>query len=158
MTGTIKWESRTATEAVQITKAVLIQQGEELISGADGMAVVSYQSGLTISLFPNSHISFIQMLPANFVLNQLQGTIEYQKNNSTPLAIRSLHLLTQMDNGDLQIAIDEKIARIDIFVKKGSVQIAFNDLQNISNVIRLQEADRYQFDDKKRQGNVEINR
>ncbi len=100
MSGTIKWESRTAiaTEGAQITQPVPIQQGEELISGDDGSAVVSYQNGLTISLSPNSHISFVQMLPTNFVLNQLKGTIEYQKNNSTPLAIRSLHLLTQMDN------------------------------------------------------------
>ena len=103
MSGTIRWGSRIAiaTEGAQITQPVPIQQGEELMSGDDGSAVVSYQNGLTISLSPNSHISFIQMLPANFVLNQLEGTIEYQKNNSTPLAIRTLHLLTQMDNGDI---------------------------------------------------------
>lgn len=219
MTGTIKWESRIATEVAQITKPVSIQQGEELMSGEDGNAVIYYQSGLTISLFPNSHISFVQMLPTNFVLNQLKGTIEYQKNNSIPLFIRSLHLLTQMDNeqvykiqdgetlwslagrfysnwldwtyiatrnnisdptnvstgrilfipslsskyakpknGDLQIAVDEKKARIDITVKSGSVKIAFNDLKNVSNVVSLYEGDRYIFDDEKRQGNIETSR
>lgn len=160
MSGTIRCESRTAiaTEGAQITKPVPIQQGEELITGQDGSVVVSYQSGLTISFSPNSHISFIQILPTNFVLNQLKGTIEYQKINSTPLAIRTLHLLTQMDDGDVQIVTDEKTDLIEITVKRGSVRIAFNDLKNISNVVTLSEGDRYLFDDEKRLGNVETSR
>ena len=158
MSGTIKWESRIATEASQITKPVPIQQGEELMSGEDGSVVIHYQSDLIISLFPNSHIAFVQTLPTNFVLNQLKGTIEYQKSNSTPLAIRSLHLLTQMDNGNIQIVIDEKMARIDITVRQGTVKIAFNDLKNVSNVISLYEGDRYLFDDEKRQGNIVTSR
>ncbi len=63
-----------------------------------------------------------------------------------------------MDNGDVQIVIDEKIGRIDITVKRGSVRIAFNDLKNVSNVISLYEGDRYLFDDKKRQGNIKTSR
>ncbi len=158
MSGTIKWESRIATEASQITKLVPIQQGEELMSGEDGNAVVRFQSGLIISLTPNSHISFVQILPTNFVVNQLKGTIEYQKDNFIPLAIRSLHLLTQMSDGDVSITVDPKTASINITVKQGSVKIAFNDLQNISNVISLNKGDQYLFDDEKRQGNVVISR
>jgi len=217
MSGTIKWSSRTAiaTEGTQITKPVPIQQGEELMTGQEGSVSIHYQSGLIISLSPNSHLSFVQMLPTNFVLNQLKGTIEYQKNNSIPLAIRSLHLLTQLDNeqvykihdgetlwslakrfysngydwtyianrnnisdpfnipsgrillipslsskyaktknGEIQIVIDEKKLRIYITVKQGSAKIAFNDQQNVSNLISLYEGDRYLFDDEKRQGNV----
>ncbi|MDO8611026.1 MAG: hypothetical protein Q7R95_10905 [bacterium] len=160
MSGTIKWGSRIAiaTEGAQITKPVPIQQGEELMSGEDGSAIIHYQSGLTISLSPNSHISFIQMLSTNFVLNQLKGTIEYEKNSPIPLGIRSLHLLMQMDNGDIQIVTDEKIGLIEITVKRGSVRIAFNDLQNISNVVSLSQGDQYLFDDKKRQGNIVTSR
>ena len=158
MIGTIKWQSRIATEAAQITKPIPIQQGEELISGEDGSTVINYLTGLTISLSPNSHISVIQTLPTNFVFNQINGTIEYQKNNPIPVTIRSLHLLTQMDNGDIQIVVDEKTARIEIAVKQGSVRIAFNDLKNLSNVLSLQQGDFYQFDDEKRQGNIEISR
>lgn len=155
MSGTIKWQSRIATEASQITKPIPIQQGEELISGENGIAVISYLTGLTISLSPNSHISSIQTLPTNFVFNQINGTIEYQKNNPTPLAIRSLHLLTQIDNGYIQIVVDEKTARVEIAVKQGSARIAFNDLKNLSNVLSLQQGDLYKFDDEKRQGNIE---
>lgn len=158
MSGTIKWQSRIATEPAQITKPVPIQQGDELLSGEDGNAVINYLTSLTISLSPNSHISFIQTLPTNFVFNQINGTIEYQKNNPTPLAIRSLHLLTQMDNGDIQIVVDEKTARVEIAVKQGSARIAFNDLNNVSNVVSLSQGDYYQFDDRKRQGNVETSR
>jgi len=158
MTGTIKWQSRIATEAAQITKPIPIQQGEELMSGEDGSAVINYLTGLTISLFSNSHISAIQTLPTNFVFNQINGTVEYQKNNPIPMAIRSLHLLTQMDNGDIQIVIDEKTARVDIAVKRGSARIVFNDLKNLSNVLSLQQGYRYQFDDEKRQGNIETSR
>lgn len=158
MSGTIKWQSRIATEAAQIIQSVPLQQGEELMSGEDGNAVINYLTGLTISLSPNSHISVIQTLPTNFVFNQINGTIEYQKNNPIPLAIRSFHLLTQMDNGDVQIMTDEKTALVDITVKRGSVRIAFNDLQNVSNVISLYEGDAYLFDDEKRQGNVVISR
>lgn len=154
MSGTIKWESRIATEASQIIKPVPIRQGEELISGEDGSATIHYQRGLTISLSPNSHISFVQMLPTNFVLNQLKGTIEYQINKSTPLAIRALHLLTQMNDGDVSMGVDLEKESIRITVKRGSVTIAFNDLQNVSNVINLKEGDKYLFDDENRQGNV----
>ncbi len=158
MTGIIKWQSRIATEAAQITQPVPIQQGEELMSGEDGSAIINYLTGLIISLSPNSHISVIQTLPTNFVFNQINGTIEYQKNNPIPMAIRSLHLLTQMDNGDIQIVIDEKTKSIDITVKRGSARIAFNDLKNLSNVLSLQQGDLYQFDDEKRQGNIVASR
>jgi len=157
MTGTIKWESRIATETAQITQPVTIQQGEELSSEKDGSATVVFQKGLLIYLSSNSHISFVQLLPSNFVLNQLKGAIEYQKDNSIPLAVRSLHLLIQIENGDMQIIIDEKTGDINIAVKKGSVKIAFNDLQNESNVISLEKGDKYIFNDQERQGNIERN-
>ncbi len=154
MIGTIKWESRIATQASQITKPVPIQQGEAVITGEDASAVIYYQSGLTISLTPNAHLSFVQMLPTNFVLNQLKGTIEYQKDNSIPLAIRSLHLLTQISDGDVLIAVDPATASVSITVTQGSVKLAFNDSQKISNVINLNTGDQYLFDDEKRQGNL----
>jgi len=158
MAGTIKWQSRIATEAAQIAKPVPIQQGEELLSGEDGSAVINYLTGLAISLSPNSHISVIQTLPTNFVFKQIEGTIDYQKNNRIPVAIRSLHLLTQMDNGDIQIVVDEKTAHVGIAIKQGSARVAFNDSKNLSNVLNLQQGDLYQFDDEKRQGNIETGR
>lgn len=158
MTGTIKWQSRIATEASQIIQPVPIQQGDELISGEDGSAVVNYLSGLTISLSPDSHISVVQTLPTNFVFNQINGTIEYQKDSPISLGVRSLHLLAQIDNGSVQIVTDEKAMTVEITVKRGSVRIAFNDLENISNVVSLSQGDRYLFDDEKRRGNIETGR
>jgi hypothetical protein len=157
MSGEIKWQSRVATEAAQIKKPISIQQGEELISGEDGSATIYYQNGLRLFLSPGSHVSFVQMLSTNFVFNQLKGEVEYQKRSSVPLAIRSLHLLIQMDdsNGDIQMTIDEKTAEVDLIIRRGSVRIAFNDEKNLSNVINLREGDHYQFDDKKRQGSLE---
>jgi len=155
MAGTIKWESRVATESAKINQPVDVQQGEELESGDDGRAVVDFQGELLVSLSPNSHISFVQTLPTNFVFNQIKGTIEYQKTSSAPFAVRCFHLLIQINKADVTISIDDKTAYISITVKNGSAKIGFNDLQNVSNVVNLSGGDKYIFNDDTREGTLE---
>jgi len=155
LSGKVKWESRTATAPSEIIKSVIIQQGETLETGEDGNATIIFPEILTINLSSQSKLSITQTLPTNFVFDQSNGSITYEKNGQTPISIRSLHLLTAMNSGKIILTIDKETAEITISVKKGSATAAFNDLENLSNVVNIKEGEKFVFNDDTREASME---
>lgn len=153
MSGTVEWESRVATVPAQLTTPIPVQQGESLTTVDDGQVSVNFSDIGSVTLAPKSKIEFIQTLPGNFVVNQSEGTIHYQKTGSTPIAIRSLHLLITM-TGTITVTVDKDTGIITVVVNNGSATVGFNDLQYISHVVNINSGQEYIFDDMQRTGTL----
>lgn len=155
MTGEIKWQSRIATEASNLTKPVPIQQGETLQSEDDGKISIAYENSGSFTLSPNSKIEIIQTLPVNFVFDQKKGTITYEGNQKTPFSIRSFHLITKINEGTIEINVDDIKHIIEINVINGSATLGYNNLDYESKVIMLEKDQKFIFDDDNRVGEIE---
>lgn len=154
MKGLVKWESRVATEASQITMPVPIMQAEKLETGDDSEVAIHFESGLDISLSQNAQIEFTQTHLYNFVFNQLKGSIEYQKSSSIPLGVRTRRLLTTVDKGDVIIVLDDATGNVEVIIKKGSAKVAFNNSENISTVMNIKEGETLKFDHEAHEGTI----
>jgi len=144
--GTIQWESRIATEPSELTADVPIQQGEELITNKKSGATLQFTSVGSITLSENTDVSFIQTLPIDFVVKQNNGVVNYEINGSTPLSIRIRNALITKTSGTIKIAIKSDESIITISTIKGTAQIGFNDLENVSQVFTLREGQVYEYD------------
>lgn len=151
LSGSISWQSRIATQPAQIKLPQKIQQGEEVATGDDSSVTVEFDSIASVVLASNSTLTLNQTLPANLVFNQTQGMISYTKIGSLPISIRSLHLLTNLNQGQAVISVNLKTDVVTVAVKKGSVSLAFIDSKNITQVVSLTSERQFKFDSDNRQ-------
>lgn len=150
-TGKVKWQSRIATEAAEVKSLKEIQQGEQIETKENGSLIVEFPNVWRINISPNSKLDFAQSLPANLVIAQKDGRAQYQKLGENILSVRAMHLLIEQISGDMVITIDKDSAQVFINVKKGSATLAYNDDQNVSQVIQVKTGQRLSFDDKTRE-------
>ncbi len=150
MSGDIKWESRVATEPATIISPVPIKQGERLVTGDQGRLVVNFEDTGSLSVSPKSDVSFIQTLPADFVVNQTEGIVTYTQTGQTPISIRSYHSLIRLKNGSIEVGVDNKTSEVNLTNIKGEATAAFNDINNISTVVGLSGGKAYAFNDGQR--------
>lgn len=155
MLGIVKWESRIATAPSEIIKPVTISQGEVLETDKNGEATITFKNIASITLSSESKISITQTLPINFVFDQKQGSITYEKLGETPISVRALHLLTKINYGKIILSIDKETGEITINAKKGSAQIGFNDINNVSTVKDIQEGEKVIYNDDTRETSTE---
>lgn len=154
MSGTVDWESRSATQPATLHSSPQIEQGEDIATETDGTALVQFPTCCSMQLSPLTHLSFVQTLPANIVIAQSQGSVEYATTN-IPVSVRSLSLLITMTNDDIVFTMSKTQPILSIFVKKGLLQASYNDLQYNSTVIPVTEGQTFIFNDTTRSGNVE---
>ncbi len=151
MSGSVSWQSRIATESAKLTTLRQIQQGEKLETGDDGNISVDFPNYANIKLLPESKIDFIQTLSANFVINQEKGSVAYTSLGRTHLSIRYLHLLTDMQSGQISVNIDKNKPTVRVLIIKGQITAAYNDSENVSQEKTFSQGQQFTFDDKKRE-------
>jgi hypothetical protein len=154
MSGTVKWLSRTADKSVKLTAPRSIQQGETLSTGKNGQAIVTIKNDSLINIAPDTDISFVQLLPINFVIEQDKGTVLYTNSQQVPISVRSFGMITIIDKGVVRIEADDKDKTITVTVTKGNVNAGFVDTQYNSNAVTVNAGEQYVFDDKTRQGTI----
>ncbi len=155
MSGEVQWQSRIATEPAKLNDPHEIQQGEELIASNGAKLTLEFQDSTKLTIFPDSHLSIIQTLPTNMVFSQPKGKILYEKLGKSPVSIRSLHLVTLINEGSLELSIDEENSEIRANVLEGSAQIAYNDLELLSHVETVKKNQIITFNDVTRDISVE---
>lgn len=146
MSGEIRWTSRTATEAAILTKPITIQQGEDLETGITGNLDITFPNTSSVKVFPESKVSIVQTLPSNFLFAQNKGEIEYEKVGNTPVSIRILSLLSEI-NGKALIYIPGNSPYIYLTVEDGTARGAYKDVNGITQVIELKKGQRFIFND-----------
>lgn len=136
MEGEILHEERLATESAKINSPVPVQQGEGLSTGIDGKSILTFEKAAEINMSKNTSIGIVQTLPADMVFWQKLGTAEYKKLADIPVSIRSRHLLIKND-GNVTVTVDELKPIITVSVNSGSATFAYNNKDNISNVLTV---------------------
>lgn len=155
LTGIVDWQSREATIPAALSQKQPVLQGEEYWTKDTGRLNILFPNIVQLFINYDTHISFIQTLPTNFVMLQNRGEVTYTKlTPTTPVAIRVLGLLVAQQSGEAVISIDEEESLITITVKEGSVTIAFNDRETVSNVITVEKGYSYIFDNETREGEL----
>ena len=152
MSGEIWWQSRTATEPAKLTEAITIQQGETLIASDEGKLTVSFNQAATITLFPETRVEIIQTLPLNLVFNQTQGVGQYLVSGPTPVTVRSLNLIVNLDDGLLVVDTDEETGAIILGLKTGRAKVGYNSPEFDSKVWQLEPGDVFEYDNNERRG------
>jgi len=100
-------------------------------------------------------LSFNQTLPSNLVFSQLSGVAEYVSTGKSPVSVRTHNIAALISEGSVVIDIDQETGFITFTVSKGTVTVAFNDSDNLSNVVTIKEKQTYIFDDTSRTGRIE---
>lgn len=154
MEGEVMHEERLATESAKITTPIPIQQGESLLTGVDGKIILTFEKAAEVNMFPETSVNIIQTLPANLVFYQTKGTATYIKLANIPVSIRTRRLLIE-NYGDITITMDKIEPVITITVNSGSATFAYNNLDNISQVLTVNEQKTLTFNEGMRKVVVE---
>jgi len=154
MSGEIKWQSRTATEAADLKEPITIQQGESLITGENSSVELNFDKAAIIELKEKSELNITQTLPVNLVFWQKSGIGTYTKKGDYPLSVRAKSLL--IDNGGkIKVTIDEEDPIVTVRVLSGKITMAFNSKDYVSQKMELKAGEMWLFNDDTRQGEIE---
>ncbi len=153
MSSTIQFSSRVATQSSVLTDfSTQIEQGESLQTDDKGYIQVNFKNLGDITLFHNSSLNIIQLLPYSSVFSQDSGNVIYNVTSSNPVAIRSMDLLIQTNQpAKFNVKVDSVNNLINISMSSGSATLGYDDLNYNSNVVTLTNKDHVSFDDNQRQ-------
>ena len=152
MAGDIWRQSRTATEPAKLSEPAIIQQGEVLIASDSGKITVNFGPAATLTLFPETQVEIVQTLALNLVFNQTQGSAQYQATGSSPITVRSLNLIVNLDNGLLNVDTGKETGEIILSLKTGQAAVAYNSPDFISKIWQLEPGDVFSYDSNERKG------
>ena len=152
MSGEIWWQSRTATEPAKLSEPAIIQQGETLIASESGNITVNFDPAAKLTLFPETKVGIIQTLPLNLVFHQTKGVSQYLVSGASPVTIRSLNLIANIDEGLFVIDTNEETGAIILSLKAGSGQVGYNSPEFDSKVWELEPGDVFEYDSNERRG------
>ncbi|MCL4359824.1 hypothetical protein M1555_01020 [Patescibacteria group bacterium] len=148
--GTLSWESRTATAASKIHEAVPVVQGGRLVTGDDGNVTVTFPDDVTLTLMSKTDISVIQTLPASMVFLITTGMLSAGNHGNSTVSIRSMGLLSACKDCSLTVSADTLRPEISLFVNEGNVTAAYNDRTYTTKIIGLSRGRGLIYDDASR--------
>jgi hypothetical protein len=155
MSGTVNWQSRTAGHSVRLQSPRMIQQGEELSTGKNSIVRVVVQKAEEIIEFPDSHITFIQMLPINVVISQDAGSVFYENTGLSAMTVKTLDLVTSVNRAWVTISLDQSTDTVTVTPQKESVTEGYLDSEGNSNTVIIKAGQQFVFDDTTQTGSVE---
>jgi hypothetical protein len=103
-----------------------------------------------VTLLPKTNINLEQTLPDNFVFSQSTGSVQYTNATDKALGVRSHHILVQTNKGSFTLTVKEDSPFINVNVKEGTAEAAFNDTENVSQLVTIPAGKELFFDDDKR--------
>ncbi|CAN5281734.1 hypothetical protein BH10PAT1_BH10PAT1_6580 [soil metagenome] len=147
MNGGIQWTSRTATEASELKTAIVLQQGESIQTEKNSNINIEFPNETLISVNPETQIDFIQTLPDNFVASIASGSANFKKTAVAPVSVRAMHLLTNLNDGEMYVEIDSDNSLVNINILSGSITVAYNDNNLESHVFNFVSGQKITFND-----------
>ena len=146
--GDVQWESRTASDFMKISSSVPIQQGETIQTSDTGKFSLVFKDAVTIDSSSKTKLIFIQTVPEHFLVSHQLGEAHYTTSDSLNVSVRCMHLLAQLEKST-DVLIQKKDATIQFVISRGSITVAFNDLNNISTIETLSKGT-FVYDDAER--------
>lgn len=146
--GDVKKQARNEDKFKPLKSGDEILQGEIVRTEKDGQVEVEFKNFGKIDMGSKSELIFVDLLPSEFLLKQVSGTVSYELKDKTKiLSVRILHALFELDSGSGKITINNGEARVDLL---GQAKIAMVDLENNTQVVKLNKGQRVLIDDNKR--------
>lgn len=151
--GKVEKEPRDEDKFEEVGVGEEILQGEKLATGEKSQATVEFPDFVEINLASDSGMDFVSLLPVNFLVSQVLGSVSYELlQGESPVSVRILHALLTSDCGESQVTVDREEITIEVF--SGSAKLAMVDLENETHVWELKEGQKALVDDSQRR--VEI--
>lgn len=151
--GSVKKEPREKNDFEDVNMRVEILQGEKLATGEKAKAVVEFPNFARVNLGPNTEIGFINLIPANFLINQSLGSVTYELlRDANPISVRSLHALVTINSGKNEVTVSDET--ITVKVLSGTAKLALVDLENKTHIWEIKEGQKALINDTERR--VEI--
>jgi len=145
--GDISWVSRTATASAKLTDVKPVLQGEEYETGDSGTLSVLFPNILSVEMLPKSKVKFAQTLPQNLVLVQMAGTVNFKQEGTNIISIRALGILIRENSAEVKVTIDAKSEVVAALVLKGTITVAYEDLNHTSYLKNIASGEQLTFDD-----------
>ncbi|NMC36291.1 hypothetical protein GYA49_04575 [Candidatus Beckwithbacteria bacterium] len=150
--GEILWQSRIATQSSVLVGDKILQQGEILETGKDGIIEVKFVDAALVHMFENTKVEIVQTLPVNLVFNQSRGTVTYKNLGEAPVSIRSINLLVNLTKGLIDIDVDDQTGEVSLSLVEGKARVAYNSTDFESKVWDLEAGDSFLYDSNEREG------
>ncbi len=151
--GDVYFQSRVASEPAHITTPIQLHQGEKVVTG-EGTAEIQFPQIIEATMSANTEFEFIQTIPTAPVFLQTQGSVSYTKTGTTLPSIRTMRLVSIINDGMSTFTVDTDNNMVTIDVVSGSVTVGFNDSDNITNQLTINQDQQYLFDNELRQGRI----
>lgn len=150
MSGEIWWIDRISSELTKLATPGAVKQGETYATSDNGILEINFPDYGSVNLTSKSEVGIDQTLPVNFVFDQASGSATFTSLGRSPFSVRSLHLLTTIASGSATINLDYKKHLINLKVISGSIKLAYNDTNLISQVLEILQGKSFRFDDDNR--------
>ncbi|MBL7159513.1 FecR domain-containing protein [Candidatus Microgenomates bacterium] len=152
--GDVKKEPRDKEEFETVkTEGEVLIEGEKIATGEKSQATIEFPDFIKIDLGSDTEIGLANLMPANFLINQLSGSVTYRLlQNDNAFSVRSLHALITFDSGESEISVEGNEIKIEVL--SGKAKLALVDLDNKTHIWELNEGEEVLVDDAERR--VEI--
>ncbi len=156
-TGSVLWQSRTASQGARLTEShKIIQQGESLETEDHALATISFPAAVQISMEANTKIDFIQTLLSQFLVAQHSGSARYDNTGPKGVSIRSLGLLVHLIGGSTVLSVNPDKGHITVTTAaSASATAAYNDTDNVSRIVPVPPSSTLLFDNDTRSTRLE---
>ncbi|MCR4326059.1 MAG: hypothetical protein NUV52_00185 [Candidatus Roizmanbacteria bacterium] len=154
--GDVTWEPREATHSSPISSRAVIRQGDYIETGDDGTASITFPIIGTLSMEPNTQVQIVQTLPANAVLLHRTGTAVYERTGETPITVRALSLLVDLEEESIvRITVDEEEGSVLVLAEQGNSVAAYNDADFETVKLMLEEGQELTYDSLLRESDLQ---
>ena len=148
LSGTVLWESRTATHSSPLFAPREIQQGESIETKDNSEASLQIPRIGNMKLMSDTSLSIVQTLPSNSLIEQKQGNAVYTKAGQGNLSIRCMGLLLKILSGSVTISVDSYTSTVTIATRSdGTVLAAYNDADYVSKMVTIPNDSSITYDD-----------
>lgn len=125
--GSVVISKRDESAGRQAASGDTITDGESILTEADSVVTIKFESLGTISLDQGSQISFATTLPSSFLLEQNRGTVGYQASADRVMTVRTQGIVFEVQGGDAVLESNQDEEYVTVEVLDGQVKLAYLD-------------------------------
>lgn len=134
--GTVKRMPWDKMEFEPATAGAVLYQGDEIATMTKSSTAFSITASISGVLDENTDVTLGSLLPHKITIHHKTGTGEYRTTDyDQTLSIKSLGVLTQLEQGTIKVSVENKI--ISIVLSSGKAKLAYIDNDNTTHMWKL---------------------
>ena len=133
---------------INVTEPVL--QGDKIVTGKSAALTVQFADTGIVNIKGDSEVNVISLVSANFLMQQVNGTVTYEALGNTPLSVRSMHVLFALQSGIATVETDKDTSKVTLTLTGGKGKIAMIDINNDTHTWDLKAGQRAVINDEEK--------